>query len=410
MPSQDSKDRCRHAVFAAGYLGFPHGMATAKRIAAQAKGLAAAGTAVRLLITYPADRPYQAVNVEPSGVYDGLPFDYASGVSIRSASWVGRRLHDMRGLLGTAHRLWRLKRRGELDVVFLHTLNTHLLFWFAAWCRCLRVPLVLELSEWPLDQAAAHGHRAASARLYCRYVFRLVDAVIPISRRIESRVVGHRETSGSPLPSFLLPMLVDEESFTPAPDPPGGRELVCSGSLAYHKIVDVLLDTAAELLRRRCACTLSLMGQASREDIRGLREGIASRGIGKSVQYLGYLDGGELVKRYQQAAMLLAPMPDDAQSTSRFPTKIGEYLACGRPVVTNPVGEIACFLADGRDAFFAPRCTPHDLADTIETVFRDPIRAEAVARVGRETAVAAFGYRRHGVRLKAFLDTLIASA
>ena len=44
------------------------------------------------------------------------------------------------------------------------------------------------------------------------------------------------------------------------------------------------------------------------------------------------LPRAELLDLYHEASVLLAPLFEDTQSVARFPTKIGEYLAAGRPV------------------------------------------------------------------------------
>jgi len=44
---------------------------------------------------------------------------------------------------------------------------------------------------------------------------------------------------------------------------------------------------------------------------------------------------------------------DDERSIARFPTKIGEYLAAARPVVTSSIGEVARYLEDATTAYLA---------------------------------------------------------
>ena len=58
---------------------------------------------------------------------------------------------------------------------------------------------------------------------------------------------------------------------------------------------------------------------------------------------------------------LLIPLFDDVRSTARFPTKIGEYLASGRPIVTTAVGEMPRYFEDGVTAFISAPDDPQEL-------------------------------------------------
>ena len=49
--------------------------------------------------------------------------------------------------------------------------------------------------------------------------------------------------------------------------------------------------------------------------------------------------------------MLVLARPDNIQAKGGFPTKLGEYLATGNPVVVTKVGEIPNYLIDGVNAF-----------------------------------------------------------
>ena len=53
------------------------------------------------------------------------------------------------------------------------------------------------------------------------------------------------------------------------------------------------------------------------------------------------------------AKLLALARPDSIQAQGGFPTKLGEYLATGRPVVVTKVGEIPDYLEDGVNAFLS---------------------------------------------------------
>jgi glycosyltransferase involved in cell wall biosynthesis len=113
------------------------------------------------------------------------------------------------------------------------------------------------------------------------------------------------------------------------------------------------------------------------------------------VRVPGYVPRNELFALYGEASALLIPLFADVRSTARFPTKIGEYLASARPVVTTAVGEASRYFHDGVNGFV---CGPGDAeayGDKIVEALQDPARAAQIGREGRRLAETAFDYRQY---------------
>ena len=134
---------------------------------------------------------------------------------------------------------------------------------------------------------------------------------------------------------------------------------------------------------------------------------LAARWLAESADYrldpriviTGYLARETLFERYASAHALLIPLFDDVRSQARFPTKIGEYLASARPIVTTDVGEVPHLLTDCETAFI---CAPGDAgaygAKVCEAL-ADPDKASGIGEAGREVARRSFQYSLYGERL-----------
>ena len=122
-------------------------------------------------------------------------------------------------------------------------------------------------------------------------------------------------------------------------------------------------------------------------------------GAGERVELPGYLSRDELLALYGRAHALLIPLFDDTRSRARFPTKIGEYLAAGRPVVTTAVGEVASCFSDGVDALIGPPGDPRAYGEKITAVFADGAAAVAIGRAGRRLAETRFHYQLYSETL-----------
>ena len=107
-----------------------------------------------------------------------------------------------------------------------------------------------------------------------------------------------------------------------------------------------------------------------------------------------------------QASILVLARPSSRQSEAGFPTKLGEYLATGKPVLVTRTGEIGSYLVDNFNVFFAPPDDISAFAERIRYILQNPEEASAVGRHGQEAALRFFDYRENGRKLNAFLDQL----
>jgi glycosyltransferase involved in cell wall biosynthesis len=88
-----------------------------------------------------------------------------------------------------------------------------------------------------------------------------------------------------------------------------------------------------------------------------------------------------------------------------MPTKLGEYLATGRPVVVTATGDIPKYLHDGVEAFVVEPGDVHSFSEALERALYNPVAAE-VGRAGQRLARREFDTVVHMRRL---LETIEAT-
>jgi glycosyltransferase involved in cell wall biosynthesis len=90
-----------------------------------------------------------------------------------------------------------------------------------------------------------------------------------------------------------------------------------------------------------------------------------------------------------RATMLVFTRPSSLQADYGFSTKLGEYLATGRPVIATRTGEVEKYLKDGQNAFI---CDPNEnsIAEKICAISENYSLALKVGEEGRQCALRYF--------------------
>ena len=89
------------------------------------------------------------------------------------------------------------------------------------------------------------------------------------------------------------------------------------------------------------------------------------------------------------AEALVLARPDNIQAQYGFPTKLGEYLLTGNPVVVTSVGEIPLFLKDDVNAYLAK---PGDVKEIAYKIYESLTsgKARLIGEAGKQTALESF--------------------
>jgi glycosyltransferase involved in cell wall biosynthesis len=398
-----SAQRPLHLVFLVRSFGFPEGMAATNRVRLLGRALIEQNVGVCVLCMRVSERPGEVRNGAVSGVADGITYRYTTGSTTRATSFVQRRWRDVRGYVSAVCDLAGRRRRGCLDCVYLASLPETWrpeIWLLLRWLRRRGVPLIVELNELPSDvtwlpehlsRRLSHLDGAAGAVAISTW---LRDWVVTESRRI-SRPVSVTE----------IPIVVDTAERPVTPPPAGPPALVYSASDEYGRAVTFILQAMRTVWRLHPECELTITGMRPAT----VATLLAAEGLSEAdhrVHAVGYVERDRLLRLYGEATALLIPLFDDLRSRARFPTKIGEYLASARPVVTTAVGEIERYLADRETACVSPPGDPEAFADSLLAVLDDPDLAARIGATGRRLAEERFEYSRQGPALRAFLDEI----
>jgi glycosyltransferase involved in cell wall biosynthesis len=140
---------------------------------------------------------------------------------------------------------------------------------------------------------------------------------------------------------------------------------------------------------------------------RRVRRLVEDLGVKESVIVTGPQPHSTMSIWLAAADVLLLPFQDTVYNRGRGPIKLGDYLASGRPVVTNPVGEIAEILTQEGVALAAGE-DPREFADKISLLLQDRELATHLGANARQLAEGPLNWRRFGGQLERLYRELLS--
>lgn len=148
------------------------------------------------------------------------------------------------------------------------------------------------------------------------------------------------------------------------------------GGISNHKDgADVLIKAFAKVAQQINDLKLYIVGKFVQPEEEAYDKQLAvSLGIKDRVVFTGAIPSSEIPQLLKNADCLVLARPESKQAKYGFPTKLGEYLLTGNPVVVTAVGEIPLYLKDRQDAYL-PK--PGDVDDISSCIYEALTSANA---------------------------------
>mgnify|MGYP001558243720 FL=1 len=103
---------------------------------------------------------------------------------------------------------------------------------------------------------------------------------------------------------------------------------------------------------------------------------------------------------------MVLPYTNREINTNRYPNKIGDYLASGRPIVTNPTGDLARLFNDYHIGAVASE-SPVGFSRVIMRLLKDTKKRRLMGRAARRLAEGEFSWRRSAESLCTFYVSIL---
>ncbi len=387
-------------------LEFPRGRSSARRIATLATALTEAGTEVVVSVPYSSERS--------TGV----------GYAIRQA-YVPSKVSDLRGGRARipawihlfARTLWV-----ATSIVYLFRHRPSVAYLYQPWldsaliglaARCLMIKVVTEVVDlYPPGSKLNPLLRAVckSEALSLRLCARLSHGIVAISSTIEDWARRQNPKARH----LRMPIIVDlapfrqpagtHPDFTKTSEPP---VLVYTGSYAHSQGVRIALQALAAVKssgRKVRMITAGASGTIDSDDPTSIARDL---GVEDLVTDYGYVDGKDIPQLQSRAFALLMPKLDLPVNHAGLSTKLGEYLASGRPVIASDVSDLREYLTDRMNVILTQPGSCESLATAIAWVLGNQREANAIGQAGRVAAEQHFDSRQNAIKVRTMFQEIL---
>lgn len=387
---------------------FTEGNGANARIKAYAKGLKEEGADVEILFLHASSFNNTLVNNQKAGFWKGIFFKFLNNKVTRPSSKTGKMVDSLRAFAGSTWYI--LKHRRAFDLFYIYAPKFHQFFHIFLLAKLLGIPTIVEKTELysalyrdpPTlkNRMLYHLHRLDET--YCHY---FCNHLVVISHQLyryyrqffrEDRIT-------------LIPIIVDMNRFTQLNGHPKKPYRVgYLGSFGEKDGVPGIIDAFAKAHEEFPDLQLRLIGFNPQPAV--TESHINRKGLNGAVENLGQVRYSDIPKLIYQCDLLVVNRTNSAYAGYGFPTKLGEYLATGRPTVVTNVGDIPAYLKHNRDTIIIEPEDTKTLAETIKDRYKHYEFFNQIGENGKAATRSLFDYHIHVKKLYQIFQTLTSEA
>jgi glycosyltransferase involved in cell wall biosynthesis len=342
-------------------------------------------------------------------------------------SWAPARLHAALGFPAFFNPVWiraigRTVRRQRARGLVVRDLPLALTAVLVG--RIARIPVVLDMAEnypamiqdvWDAGRARLGDRLVRNPRLIGlveRLAVRLADHILVVVDESRDRLAA----MGVPAAKMSLVMNTPslerwQEASEAEGHPRSSRsdrlEIAYLGLLEAPRGLGTAIQAMREVRRRMPGARLMVIG--SGRDAAAFREHARQTGVGDAVEFLGWLDYPEALRRLRGCDVGLVPHHATTSWQTTIPNKLFDYMSLGKPVIVSDARPTKRIVTEEGCGLVFPDRDVAALAEAI-VAMGDPDVRDACGRRGRDAIAARYNWEADEHRLLAAVRQVTGQA
>jgi glycosyltransferase involved in cell wall biosynthesis len=384
---------------------YPYGGAATNRHVSYLKGLVELGIKVHLLILQK-DNHQSNLSNKSTGVFQGIQFEYATWHSTSDAHLFFKIFNKLKALWVAKKKLIRIIEDSEPDLrLLILTTKPVETYPFLKVAKKKGMPSFHERTEYPFLNSKSFFQKAELS-YYLKYIIPKFDGIFVITHALAEYFKPFLSANQK---IMVLPMTVDFERFTDKSKKIDlyGKYIAYCGSMYTDKDgVPNLIQAFNHFCKSNNEVNLLLIGDNSNEQaFHHIKQLIDNSPYKHRIYCTGQIESDQMPAYLNNATMLALARPDNIQAKGGFPTKLGEYLVTGNPVVITAVGEHSLYLKDGVTAYLVRPGDNIVFGQRLLDAINDGERSKAIGIEGQKIALKYFNYKTQAEKLYNFLQS-----
>jgi glycosyltransferase involved in cell wall biosynthesis len=405
----DPKSRSLHIVFVT-IADLPEGGGNTTRVKMLANAVAGCGHQVYLLNEHSLGITPREL-LKATGRIGSVEYRYILG-SIERQFGLRSITTKLRAVLALLYAIARRHSRKRIDVLWLNNLSFYDMWPLTKLAQRLGIRTMQSYEDERLEliapqQSLSDRLLALNGRLADRSCPHRADAIVVISHYLKEKYLSR---AGGRSLVHLIPTIVDCNYWTVGPEPVTDvPTLLYAGCYGEQDEMKNLLGALAMLRDQRRRFRAVFLGANRDADcVARVASDIRVRGLDSVIEMKGFVPLDQVKSHIAKANIMLNIRRDGLWSRSGLSTKLSEYLASGRVVVTTALGDVVRYVEHGKSAMLVPPSTTvPQIAAAIDQVLVSPQLRDRIGCGGREVARSHFDIRAVGRKLEFVLDTVM---
>lgn len=387
---------------------FPNGMAATNRIKCYARAIKEGGVDSEVLIFRRTEVFGKAVkNQEGKGLYEGLPYQYIGGTTLRDKSLLIRQINDMIDLWRMYRYLNKNIKKGDVLLLYMGG-NVRLMLRFMKIAHGKGAYCVSDLCELPYGTGAETSRAIRMRKLTTERQFPKLDGIISISDALMNYAKVY---ASSTCKHIKVPIMVEYEHYAIEKNQDNTKTpyIFHAGTLYQQKDGILGMIEAFGIAKQRLQMPIKYILTGSVETSSHpaeLKNIIKKYQLEDSLEFVGYLYRDQVKEYLREATLVISNRPKSQQDYYGFSTKVGEYLASGTSLITTRWGEAMNWLTDKENAYIVEPEDTEALANAIVYVFQNREEARRIGLAGQIICQQCFDYHNWSKPLVDFFHEL----
>jgi glycosyltransferase involved in cell wall biosynthesis len=405
----DCKSRSLHIVFVT-IADLPEGGGNTTRIKMLANAVAGCGHQVYLLNEHSLGITPREL-LKATGRIGSVEYRYILG-SIERQFGLRSITTKLRAVLALLYTIARHHSQKRIDVLWFNNLSFYDMWPLTKVAQRMGIRTVQSYEDERLEliapqQSLSDRLLALNGRLADRSCPHRADAIVVISHYLKDKYLSRVARR---CPVHVIPTIVDCNYWTVGPEPVTDvPTLLYAGCYGEQDEMKNLLGALAMLRDQGRRFRAVFLGANRDADcVARVASDIRVRGLDSVIEMKGFVPLDQVKSHIAKANIMLNIRRDGLWSRSGLSTKLSEYLASGRVVVTTALGDVVRYVEHGKSAMLVPPSTTvPQIAAAIDQVLVSPQLRDRIGCGGREVARSHFDIRAVGRKLEFVLDTVM---